>query len=313
VRPGGLELTQKLEMTGYREDRVTYPEFYDLPDGDLLFLYRDGSSGNGDLMMKRYHTATQTWSLVQDALLDGEGERNAYWQFATDVHGTFHLSWVWRETGDVATNHDLAYAKSTDQGATWLRADGTPYELPITQDGAAYARRIPQGSTLINQTSMTTDDRGRPYIATYWTPAGDSVPQYHVVYHDGAAWHTRQVGRRTQAFTLGGYGTRRAPISRPELVVDTRDGQRRALLVFRDAERGERVSVAVSDDLDSGDWRIFDLTEETVEAWEPSIDRALWREHRTLHLFHQRVAQGSDETAIEGAPPRRVSVLEWTP
>jgi len=38
----------------------------------------------------------------------------AYWKMCTDSGGTLHLSWVWRETGDVATNHDMAYAKSSD-------------------------------------------------------------------------------------------------------------------------------------------------------------------------------------------------------
>lgn len=29
-------------MTGKDEDDVTYPEFYRMPDGDLLFVYRSG-------------------------------------------------------------------------------------------------------------------------------------------------------------------------------------------------------------------------------------------------------------------------------
>jgi hypothetical protein len=34
-------------------NRVTYPEFHALPGGDLLFLYRDGGSGGGNLAMNR--------------------------------------------------------------------------------------------------------------------------------------------------------------------------------------------------------------------------------------------------------------------
>ena len=45
VRPGALELTDKLAMTGQDERSVSYPEFHRLPDGNLLFLYRDGGSG----------------------------------------------------------------------------------------------------------------------------------------------------------------------------------------------------------------------------------------------------------------------------
>ncbi len=49
VKPGSLELSSKMPMTGKNEGRLTYPEFYRLPNGNLLFLYRDGSSGNGNL------------------------------------------------------------------------------------------------------------------------------------------------------------------------------------------------------------------------------------------------------------------------
>jgi len=57
--PGSLELSDRSAMTGNRENKVTYPEFYKLPDGDILFLYRDGASGNGDLIMNRYSVASK--------------------------------------------------------------------------------------------------------------------------------------------------------------------------------------------------------------------------------------------------------------
>jgi hypothetical protein len=43
--PGSLELGPEMPMTNTNETRVTYPEFYRLPNGSLLFLYRDGESG----------------------------------------------------------------------------------------------------------------------------------------------------------------------------------------------------------------------------------------------------------------------------
>lgn len=112
VAPGSLELTDKMPMTGKKESRVTYPEFHKLSNGNLLFLYRDGASGRGNLMMNYYDVANKKWSQLHDILIDGEGQRNAYWQMAIDVKGTIHFSWVWRETGDVATNHDICYARS---------------------------------------------------------------------------------------------------------------------------------------------------------------------------------------------------------
>jgi len=310
--PGSLELTDRMAMTGHKEKRVTYPEFYNLPDGGLLFVYRDGASGRGDLMMNRYDPSTGRWTRLQDSLLDGEGERNAYWQAAIGPDGSIHLSWVWRESGDVATNHDLCYARSIDGGKSWQKSTGEPYALPITAKSAECACAIPQKSELINSTSMCLDNEGRPYIATYWRPAGTDVPQYHLVYHDGTAWTKSQITRRTTPFSLSGFGTRRIPISRPQIVADSSGAAVRAFMAFRDKERENRVSIAVCDDLGGASWRIEDVTGRSVALWEPSYDTALWQREKILHLFVQKVGQGQGET-LEKIPPQMVSILEWTP
>src|SRR5215207_4720776 len=163
LRPGSLELSAQTPMLGEKEGRVTDPEFYNPPGGDLLFLYRDGASGGGNLVLNRYDVKARRWARLQANLIDGEGERNAYWQAFVDGRGRIHLSWVWRETPDVTTNHDLCYAKSPDGGRTWRKSAGGPYRLPVTAATTEYVIRIPQGSELINQTSMAADARGRPY------------------------------------------------------------------------------------------------------------------------------------------------------
>ena len=61
-----------MPMTGVDEGNVTYPEFYSLSDGDLLFVYRSGSSGRGNLVMNRYSLKEHKWSRVQDVLIDGK-------------------------------------------------------------------------------------------------------------------------------------------------------------------------------------------------------------------------------------------------
>lgn len=308
LEPGSLELTEMLPMTGNKETHVTYPEFYALPNGDLLFLYRDGASGRGDLMLKHYDVRRRTWSLRGDAFIYGGEARNAYWQTTVDTRGAIHLSWVWRESPDVATNHDLAYACSTDGGFTWRKSSGETYELPITIDNAEYACRVPQGSELMNQTSMCADSQGRPYIATYWRPAGTEVPQYHLVYHDGQGWQAQQVSQRQTPFRLSGGGSKRVPISRPQIVADATGDTDKAYMLFRDEERGGRVSLAICDDLQTRHWRFIDLTSENVGMWEPNYDPAMWLERKELHLLLQKVGQGDGEQP-EALPPQMVSVL----
>lgn len=306
---GSTELI-KHEMIGTEEERVTYPEFHRLANGDVLFVYRNGESGKGNLVMNRYNLKTRSWTRLHSNLIDGEGQRNAYWQLFTDARGTIHLSWVWRESPDVASNHDLCYARSKDGGSTWERTDGTKYQLPVTASNAEYAKRIPMNSELINQTSMTATTDGFPVIATYWRDNASDVPQYFVVYHDGDQWLHQQVSQRTTDFSLKGGGTKKIPIARPQVMATGTRGKERLLLVLRDAERGNKVSIAESSGIFTGhqSWTIRDVTDADVGQWEPTYDTELWRTRHVLALFVQKTGQGDGEKA-EDISPQPVVVL----
>ena len=310
VASGSLELGAEQPMTGRHEASVTYPEFYRLAGGALLFLYRDGGSGRGNLVVNRYDPATGVWTRLHDNLVSGEGQRNAYWQGCVDRAGTIHLSWVWRESPDVASNHDLAYARSKDGGVTWERTDGSAYALPVTLANAEYALRIPQNSELINQTSMAADGAGRPYIATYWRAAGSRVPQYHVVHHTAGGWRDVDLGLRHTPFSLSGAGTKAIPVARPRIVAAEQGNA--GVLLIRDEERGGMASAVLLHDLAARRWTVRDLTGAPVGAWEPGVDTELWRRTGQLHLFLQHVRQADNEGRAPGAPTP-VRVLEWQP
>ena len=305
LAPHSLELGEKEPMTGLDENDVTYPEFYSLSGGDLLFVYRSGVSGCGNLVMNRYAVKEQKWHRVQNVLIDGEGQRSAYWQICVDRQGTIHLSWVWRETWKVETNHDLCYACSHDNGVTWYKTNGQKYVLPIRMDHAEYACHIPQDSELINQTGMSADANGHPYIATYWRDKDSRIPQYRLVWYDGTQWHNRQVLQRKTAFSLKGGGTKMIPIARPRLIVEGN----KIFYIFRDKERGSKVSMAYTADINGNKWAVVDLTSFPVDAWEPSYDTELWKQKHLLHLFVQRTEQGDGEHLVPFAP-QAVSVLE---
>jgi hypothetical protein len=257
--------------------------------------------------MNYYDTRNKTWSKLHDNLLDGEEQRNAYWQMTIETDGIIHLSWVWREEWDVATNHDICYAKSIDHGKSWLKSTGEKYRLPITAKSAEYAAMIPQGSELINQTSICADSRGHPYIASYWTPEGSQIPQYQLVYHNGKRWITQQISKRTTAFDLSGGGTKRIPISRPQILIDSKDI---IYLIYRDIEQDNRVSITCCNDLEKNIWTLGDVTSFPVGQWEPTYDTELWKSENKLHLLIQYVGQGDAEN-LDNIPPQKVSVLEW--
>ncbi|MCJ8164322.1 BNR repeat-containing protein [Pontibacter sp. E15-1] len=310
LTPGSLLLSEKMPMTGQHEGVVSYPEFYRLKNGNLLFFYRDGGSGQGNLVINSFDTHTRQWTQLHSNLISGEGKRNAYWQAHIDGKGTIHVSWVWRESPDVASNHDLSYARSSDGGLTWERTTGEPYTLPITEAAAEIAQRIPQNSELINQTSMGADAEGNPFIATYWREADSDIPQYHLVYHNGDTWNTRELDFRTTPFSLSGQGTKRIPIARPQVLVKNAGDDTSILLLFRDEERGNKASALVIGKLSDPAWTIRDLTQESLGAWEPSYDTELWKEKGILNLFVQRVEQVDGEGQAN-VPPQPVQVVAW--
>jgi len=141
-------------MTGDREERVTYPIFLHDADSRLVFMYRDGSSGNGDQLLDRYDATTRTWRRLLDTPLttgrsDGES-MNAYLQGPLQgPDGWFHLAWVWRDTADCETCHDVCYARSRDL-LHWERSDAAPLDLPITPQGCEVVDPVPAGGGLLN-------------------------------------------------------------------------------------------------------------------------------------------------------------------
>jgi hypothetical protein len=300
--PFSLELGEELPMTGKDEAKVTYPEFHNLPDGKLLFCYRSGASGRGNMIMKSYDVKTEKWTSLQNNLIDGENQRSAYWQICVGKKGIY-LSWVWRESWDVSTNNTICYAFSADGGQSWQKSTGEKYSLPITKATAETAWNVPQNSSLINQTSMTVDEAGNPYIATYWATNG--VPQYKVVYWSNKKWNLIDTNFHSNPFSLGGGGTKRIPISRPKILVD----KSMLYLLFRDEERDNKITLAYTN-LDKKQWELKDVTSYSVGQWEPNFDTALWKKKKQLHIFSQNVSQADGE-GLAKVDPQPVRVVEF--
>ena len=301
-----LELGEEQSMTGKDEAKVTYPEFHNLPNGKLLFCYRSGASGRGNMIIKSYDVKTQQWTSLQNNLIDGENQRSAYWQICVGKKGIY-ISWVWRESWDVSTNHDICYAFSADGGKTWEKSTGEKYNLPITKATAEHAWDVPQNSSLINQTAMTVDDLGNPYITSYWN--NDGIPQYKVVYLLDGKWNFLNTNFHQKTFNLGGGGTKRIPISRPEILVH----KSMLYLIYRDEERDNKITLAYTN-LEKKEWQLKDVSPFTVGQWEPNFDKELWKQKKELHIFSQNVSQADGEGLAKVAPqPVQVIALKKLP
>jgi BNR repeat-containing family member len=200
------------------------------------------------------------------------------------------------------------YIVSKDGGVSWEKSTGEKYQLPITISTAEQICSIAQNNELINQTSMSTDENGNPFIASYWK-GKNNVPQYHIIYKKGNRWKVNDLGFRTAGFSLSGTGTKQIPVSRPQILCSGKNKQTIITLVFRDAERGNKVSIATVKLNKLKNWQLKDLTNEGTGAWEPTYDIGLWNRKKILHLFVQKVTQADAEGVIK-MEPQPVQVLQ---
>jgi hypothetical protein len=155
---------------------------------------------------------------------------------------------------------------------------------------------------------MYAGSGGQIFIATYHKGIG-GVPQYQLVYHTGRKWEKTDLGFRKTDFSLSGQGTKKIPISRPQVIAWNKGKKLYAALIFRDLERGSVVSIATSVIKKKFNWKLYDLPAGPVGEWEPVYDTDQWKAQQQLHLFIQPVTQ-ADAEAVVKAVPTLVKLLE---
>lgn len=193
-------------LVGRDEDSVTYPRFVDAGE-DLVFMYRDGGSGNGRRLLDAYRPGEGWRRLLDEPLLDGRGEMNAYPTGPVrGPDGDFHLAWVWRDTPDAATNHDLSYARSPDL-QRWERSDGTPLELPITVDTGEVVAPVPAGGGMINSNVAVGFDAGGRPVLSYHRFDDDGNTQVYNARREDDGWRRAVASDWDYRWEFGGYGS----------------------------------------------------------------------------------------------------------
>jgi hypothetical protein len=195
-------------MIGRDEQRCTYPEFFRGPSGDLVFTYRDGTSGDANHIFNVYDPERRAWKrLLQTPLLAGQGRRNAYPVGPIPgPDGWWHLVWVWRESSDASTNHDLSYARTRDL-VRWETGAGVPLELPITLATSDIVDPVPAGGGMINNnTKIGFDSRGRPVIAYHKFDEKGNTQLYNARLEDGV-WRSHRASDWKYRWAFGGGGT----------------------------------------------------------------------------------------------------------
>lgn len=208
-QPGKIETMERLPMTGREEKRVTYPVFLTNPDGQLVFGYRDGSSGNGSHIYNLYYPSAQTWKRMLDTpLFEGEGERSAYPSGPSlGPDGLYHMIWVWRDTPDCATNHHLSYARSRNLIA-WESASGKNVELPIRlEQKELWVDPIPSHGGIINGGSQLSFDSGKRPLIAYHKADAKGHMQIHAARPADGGWTSSQLTRWDRRVEFSGGGS----------------------------------------------------------------------------------------------------------
>jgi hypothetical protein len=296
--PGEIKSFEQVKtMVGRDEERCTYPVFLTLADGRLVFQYRSGKSGDGSTFLNIYDVESRAWRrLVDGPVFDGEQKRNAYPLMpVAGPDGMFHLSWVWRESGDAAANHDLSYARSRDL-ASWEDAAGRPLALPIrlTTEGTIVDPVPVNGGILNGSGRVGFDHDKRPVLAYYkFDDAGHS--QAFVARWEGSAWRIVQLSDWDHRFEPAGGGTLPKYEIHLGIVQPGKAGELR--LEYGHVKAG------------SGVW-VLDDSSLAVLRTEPVVHRyprSLWKVESTFPGMAVRYA---DDTGVSGEPGRRF-ILRW--
>ena len=202
-------IEQVMQMTGKQEDRCTYPRFLNTHDNQLVFHYRDGGSGNGNEIYNIYDCTSQSWRrLLDKPLTDGQGKMNAYASGPRrGSDGWYHLYWVWRDTPDCATNHDLSYMKSKDL-QHWFDVNGGTIELPATIDQTSLiVDPIPTHGGIINLAARLAFDDEKNPVFVYHKYDEQGFLQLFCAHHKQSTWHISQLTQWDYRWEFSGGGS----------------------------------------------------------------------------------------------------------
>jgi hypothetical protein len=210
TKPGDIStLVQVMEMTGANEKRCTYPHFMTTAKGELLFHYRDGSSGDGNEIYNIYSCETKKWTRLLDTpLTDGQGLMNAYQSQPVLLSDNwYHMYWVWRDTPDCSTNHDLSYMKSPDL-RNWFNAFGEPIKLPATLDiKSLIVAPVPAKGGIINLAARLCLDENKKPVFIYHKYDSKGNIQLYAARITGKEWISKQLTNWDYRWEFSGGGS----------------------------------------------------------------------------------------------------------
>ncbi len=295
-RPYDVTSFQRIPgMVGRNEGRCTYPRFLRGTAGELIYVYRDGGSGNGSRYFNVYQPESKTWRRLFDRpLFSGQGKMNAYYVGPVrDKQGTFHVCWVWRDTPDCATNHDLCYVRTKDL-VHWETSAGEPLRLPITIQTAEVVDPVRPGQGMINgNTKLGFDSQGRVVIGYHKFDSAGKTQLYNAR-READGWKIYQTSDWDYRWEFQGGGSIRFQVRLGPVTVEP-DGS--LSQSYSHAKHG------------SGNWR---LEEATLKPTGQAPRRnALPKEISRLESTHPGMGVRTASDLGRGDQPGVRYILRW--
>ena len=318
---------------GKKVTRVTYPRFWQTPEGGLQFCYRIGGSGNGDRVLVDYEPTAGAWKNTRRIDSGAGGFQDAFGKSSSRCsypngydygpRERLHVTWVWRERTQ-GSNHDIMYAYSEDRGRTWrsnsgrvvgtFAADKAGGKTLNVNSPDITVVRIPRGLGLMNTQAQAVDAEGRPHVVMWhctdrtfkaagtkggtWGPP-DARRHHHYWRDKSGVWHHAELPGR--------------PGSRPKLFMDAgsnavliynakRESDKRDKLVL--PPRGDLTIAAATAASKWKDWKIIHV-ERGPFLNEMLGDRYRWKSRGFLSIMVQ-------ESTAKPGEPTALRIIDFT-
>jgi len=163
----------------------TYPSLVCDSKDTLHIVYRGGLQLKHPFSML-YQRKPRDGAWTEPVVLakcpsDWKGYTHYHQSLTIDQAGSLHIAFNLYYNGRAL---DVGYLKSTDQGRTWLRADGEPAVLPVTTESDAILHRSKNPLKVVN---AVCDQAGIAWIAV------NSQKQYSIRRRQGGKWRVLNV------------------------------------------------------------------------------------------------------------------------
>lgn len=331
-----------LNLNGTTLSDITYPRFINNGD-DMLFTYRVGGSGDGDVMLARYDSDGSTvhsrWvdvngnnvSNVSQTFISGSGtyngpvpspssaapgndhinstSRNAYLNGVdVDPTGRIHATWTWREDSR-GSNHDINYAYSDNNGETWNNSDDLDLGSVVSiDDDGIIVQELNLQQSLHNQQGQAVDNEGGVHALMYHRDPNKPWTSGEGNFFTGdAEYYHYYRDPVTGDWTRNSLPTNGIVGSRPSIGFDSENNLYAAYLTRLSAGGPEVLRIAGAEKLVSGDYDDWEILLDDPRDWAgtPLLDQTRLLNDDILSIYLQ------EDTNLTGRTGTSLRVLEY--